>query len=110
MGQELIEKLQEYKINFNRDYLSQALLDLKTNDNGRNFMNQLEDEIYNENKKNLDQINKIVNIAGARSINEFDTFEDDLRYRETYGYTEHELDCMYDMAEGEHEYGLVEFN
>lgn len=52
----LIEKLQEYKINFNRDYLSQALLDLKTNDNGRNFMNQLENENYildkNKNYKN----------------------------------------------------------
>lgn len=55
----LIEKLQEYKINFNRDYLSQALLDLKTNDNGRNFMNQLENETYSENISNINKINKI---------------------------------------------------
>ena len=46
----LIEKLQEYKINFNRDYLSQALLDLKTNDNGRNFMNTIQND--NSNEKN----------------------------------------------------------
>lgn len=52
----LIEKLQEYKISFNRDYLSQALLNLKTNDNGRSFLNQLTDE--NDSKNNKMKKNK----------------------------------------------------
>jgi len=33
------------------------------------------------------------------SINDFETFEDYVRYRETYGYTEHELDCMNEILE-----------
>ena len=44
------------------------------------------------------------------SINDFETFEDYVRYRETYGYTEHELDCMYEMKQEEPEYGLQEVN
>ena len=33
------------------------------------------------------------------SINDFETFEDYVRYRETHGYTEHELDCMNEILE-----------
>ena len=42
------------------------------------------------------------------STSDFETWDDYVRYREINGYTEHELDCMYDMAEGE--YGFDEFN
>ena len=45
----LIEKLQEYKIHFNREYLSQALLNIKTTNTGRNFMNQLRNNNEYEN-------------------------------------------------------------
>lgn len=55
----LIEKLQEYKINFNRDYLSQALLNLKTNDNGRNFMNQIQNDNIVDETNTQNKIKKI---------------------------------------------------
>lgn len=49
------------------------------------------------------------------STSDFETWDDYVRYRELNGYTEHELDCMYDMAEAlchmaEGECGFDEFN
>ena len=44
------------------------------------------------------------------SISDFETFEDYVRYREINGYTEHELDCMYEMEQEEQEYGFQEVN
>ena len=35
------------------------------------------------------------------SINDFDTFEDYVRYRETYGYTEQEMDKLLAILEQE---------
>ena len=44
------------------------------------------------------------------SISDFETFEDYVRYREINGYTEHELDCMYEMEQEESEYDSFEIN
>ena len=44
------------------------------------------------------------------SISDFETFEDYVRYREINGYTEHELDCMYEMEHEEPEYDSSEIN
>ena len=44
------------------------------------------------------------------SISDFETFEDYVRYREINGYTEHELDCMYEMEQEEPEYDSSEIN
>jgi len=35
------------------------------------------------------------------SINDFDTFDDYIRYRETYGYTEQEMDKLLAILERE---------
>lgn len=64
----LIEKLQEYKISFNREYLSQALLNIKTNDLGRNFMNQL-DDTNDTNDTNDNPIKKIKKIKKKKNNN-----------------------------------------
>ena len=44
------------------------------------------------------------------SISDFETWDDYVRYRELNGYSEHELDCMFDMIEEEIEYDYTELN
>jgi hypothetical protein len=46
----------------------------------------------------------------SMSINDFETWDDYVRYREINGYTEHELDCMYEMEQEDIEYGYDELN
>ena len=69
----LIEKLQEYKIHFNREYLSQALLDIKTTNTGQNFMNQLRNNVnennVNENNRNEKKPTTQINKRKNKKIN-----------------------------------------
>ena len=44
------------------------------------------------------------------SISDFETWDEYVRYREINGYTEHELDCMHHMTEGELDHGYDELN
>jgi hypothetical protein len=44
------------------------------------------------------------------STSDFETWDDYVRYREINGYTEHELDCMYEMRQEDIEYEFDEFN
>ncbi len=46
------------------------------------------------------------------SINDFDTFDDYIRYRETHGYTEQEMDKLLAILEreGDIEYEYDQFN
>ena len=46
----------------------------------------------------------------SMSINDFETWDDYVRYREINGYTEHELDCMYETEQEDIEHEFDEFN
>tara|TARA_B100001094_G_scaffold271433_1_gene276720 strand:+ start:3357 stop:3500 length:144 start_codon:yes stop_codon:yes gene_type:complete len=43
------------------------------------------------------------------SISDFDTFEDYVRHRETYGYTEEEMDKLLAILEREPDYSDYDF-